>query len=112
MLKLLIISILLTLVACEASQQKFDSKQWIYIDGNYNHRDLMIQDLMKSILYKGMKFKEVEKILGKPNELTFNKKVTYEIYYNFYDEEHRELNIYFSKDSTISKYTRVVWKSK
>ena len=111
MIKFTIISLLLFLVSCEPSQQKFNSKSWNYIDGTYNHRDLMIQDLMENVLHKGMKYNEVEKILGKPNGNRFSRKISYEIYYEFMSEENRCLTFYFSKDSTILKYSRVVWKN-
>jgi hypothetical protein len=70
----------------------------------------MIQDLMKNVLHKGMSFMELEKIVGKPNEQTFHTKVSYELYYNFYQEESRELIIYFSKDSCITNFARVIRK--
>ena len=107
MLKFSKLFILFILVSCEAPQQKFNRKEWNHIDGSYNHRDLMIQDLMKNILHKGMTYKELEKILGKPNEQSFSKKVSYELYDNFYREESRELIIYFSKDSCITNFARV-----
>ena len=111
MRKFTIITILLTLFSCEPAQQKFNCKHWKYIDGTANHRDVMIQDLMENVLHKGMKYNEVESLLGKPNQGKFYKKINYEIYYEFLNEEHRVLTIYFSKDSTILKYSRVVWKS-
>lgn len=111
MLKFSILFVLLAFASCEAPQQKFNRKEWNHIDGSYNHRDLMIQDLMKNILHKGMSYKELEKIVGKPNEQSFSKKVTYELYYDFYQEESRELIIYFSKDSCISNLARVIRES-
>ncbi len=110
MLKFSIPFILFILVSCEAPQQKFNRIAWNHIDGSYNHRDLMTQDLMKNILHKGMTFKELEKILGKPNEQTFRTKVSYELYYNFYQEESRALIIYFSKDSCVTNFARVTRK--
>jgi hypothetical protein len=107
MTKFSMLFLLLAFASCEAPQQKFNRKEWNHIDGSYNHRDLMIQDLMKNILHKGMTFKELEKILGKPNEQSFSKKVSYELYYNFYQEESRELIIYFSNDSCITNFARV-----
>jgi hypothetical protein len=99
-------------MSCETKQIKFNSKQWKYIDGTYNHRDQMVNDLMDNVLFIGMKNKEVEKLLGKPNEIKFNNKATYEIYYDFHREERRVLKIYFSKDSTISKFCKSVYRSK
>jgi outer membrane protein assembly factor BamE (lipoprotein component of BamABCDE complex) len=111
MLKFSILFVLLALSSCEAPQQKFNRKEWNHIDGSYNHRDLMIQDLMKNVLHKGMSYKELEKIVGKPNEQSFSKKVTYELYYNFNQEERRELIIYFSNDSCITNFARVSRKN-
>jgi hypothetical protein len=112
MIRFLIVLILLSFISCKPNQEKFNRKKWNYIDGSYNHRDIMIKDLMETKLQKGMKYSEVEKILGKPNEGQFNKKITYEIYYDFYKEEHRELDIYFSNDSTIINFKRIIWFSK
>ena len=46
-----------------------------------------------------MKYVEVEKLLGKPNENKFSNEITYEIYYDFNYEDRRTLTIYFSNDS-------------
>ena len=93
-------------ISCSPNQQKFNSNQWKHIDGSYNHRDLKYNDLINNVLHKGMKYKEVEKLLGKPNENKFNQKISYELYFDFNNEETRELQIRFSKDSSIINYKR------
>ncbi len=106
---LVIISILFVSISCSENNHKFNSREWKYIDGSYNHRDKMLVDLMENILHKGMKYVEVEKLLGKPNENKFSNEITYEIYYDFNYEDRRTLTIYFSNDSSITKYERKVW---
>ena len=100
----------LILFSCVAKQQHFDIKSWNCVDGTYNHRDLMIEDLMNNFLHKGMSYNQVENILGLPNENKFNSNIRYEIYYDMMSEETRYLKISFAKDSTIMKYSRVIDK--
>ena len=107
-----ILIILSVFISCSVNNKKFNSRNWKHIDGTYNHRDDMVLDLMKNVLHKGKHYKDVEKLLGKPNENKFHKKITYETYYEFINEEHRTLTIYFSKDSLITYYKRNVWESK
>jgi hypothetical protein len=100
--------LLILLISCSHNQQKFNINQWKHIDGSYNHRDLMYIDLIENVLYKGMKYKEVEKLLGKPNEHKFNQQISYELYFDFNNEETKELQIYFSKDSTLINTVRKI----
>jgi hypothetical protein len=68
----------------------------------------MYNDLIENVLYKGMKYNEIEKLLGKPNEHKFNQQISYELYFDFDNEETRELQIHFSKDSTLINSARKI----
>ena len=75
---------------------------------DYNHRELMIEDLSKNYLKQGMKFADTEKLLGK-NQLSDGKdslQLQYEIYTYYGSDidpiETKTLIVNFSADSTLT----------
>lgn len=101
--------IILIFVSCKQEQIKFNQSQWNTPDDiDYNHRELMIEDLSKNYLTHGMKFVDIEKLLGK-NQLSDEKdslQLQYEIYTYYGSDidpiETKTLIINFCADSTLT----------
>jgi hypothetical protein len=101
--------IILIFTSCKQEQIKFNQSQWNTPDDiDYNHRELMIEDLSKNYLKHGMKFADTEKLLGK-NQLSYGKdslQLQYEIYTYYGSDidpiETKTLIVNFSVDSTLT----------
>lgn len=101
--------IILIFASCKQEQTKFNQSQWNTPDDiDYNHRELMIEDLSKNYLTHGMKLVDTEKLLGK-NQLNDEKdslQLQYEIYTYYGSDidpiETKTLIINFSADSTLT----------
>ncbi|WP_243348641.1 hypothetical protein [Parabacteroides sp. FAFU027] len=72
----------LFLVSCKNRNKPFDKDSWINFDGtDFSQREPIVKDLMDHYLYKGMKYPEIIRLLGKPE---------------IYDEKKRKANwLYF-----------------
>ncbi len=97
-----------SLISCKHEQIKFSQSQWnMRNDIDYNHREFMIQDLQKNYLKKGMKFIEVEKLLGENQYEPESDSIQlqYEIYTNYGNDidpvETKTLFVNFNADSTL-----------
>lgn len=85
-LKVIIFLISIFLISCEQKQVKFEQNKWKTLDDiNYNHRELMIQDLKESYLKPGIKYNEVAKLLGENYDERSEDSIQlqYEIYVDF-----------------------------
>lgn len=83
---IIILLVAILLISCEQKQVKFEQNKWKTIDDiNYNHRELMIQDLKEHYLKPGIKYNEVAKLLGENyNERSEDSiQLQYEIYTDF-----------------------------
>ncbi len=115
--KFLIILVLIYLFACKSRNQKFDQALWNKrTDMFYEYRDKMINDLMKNHLQKGMRYKMVNDMLGKPenySDLDSNM-IGYEVFVDYGWDidpiETKTLLIGFSKDSTITEFRLEHWE--
>lgn len=85
-LKVIILLISIFLISCKQKQVKFEQNKWkTRNDIDYNHRELMIQDLKQNYLKPEMKYNDVEKLLGENyNERSEDSiQLQYEIYTDF-----------------------------
>jgi len=96
------------LISCEQKQVKFEQNKWKTLDDiNYNHREFMIQDLKENYLKPGIKYKEVEKLLGgNYNERSEDSiQLQYEIYVDFGTDidpvETKTFIVNFNSDSVL-----------
>jgi outer membrane protein assembly factor BamE (lipoprotein component of BamABCDE complex) len=88
---------------------KFDREKWRYGDGlNYPLREDMVEDLMNTYHFKGMTYRQVIDSLGRPqNRDTLQ--LVYQVLDNSFDYlrkkpiRKKNLVIYFSKDSVVTK---------
>ncbi len=96
---------------------EFEKSKWNKsLDGFYEYRENMIQDVMENRLKKGMKLNKVIELLGEPrNYQNKNNHEIYEIMVNYGlnidPMEGKELHIEFDKDSTIIDYKLKYWKN-
>ncbi|WP_341905774.1 hypothetical protein [Fluviicola taffensis] len=110
-----ILLILMTLlVSCwqqkEQKEQKFNKEIWNEIDGSYNIREPMVNDVMENHLYIGMKYADVINLLGdSTTKMDKNHKIYYEVYYDFHTELNKGLSIQFTKDSLVKSFKKVEW---
>lgn len=101
-------AIILIFISCKQEQIKFNQSKWnTRNDVDYNHRELMIEDLSKNYLKPGIKLTETEKLLGR-NELSDEKdslQLQYEIYTDYGIDidpvETKTLIVNFNSDSTL-----------
>jgi len=110
---LILISSLLT-ISCGKSEIKFDKLTWNERDDMfYKNRELMVNDLMKNHLQKGMKYKELIEMLGNPENLKPNT-IAYEIMTDYGSDidpvEGKDLYMIFNKDSTLIDFKLKHWK--
>jgi len=107
-MKKLILICFCLLFACGPKQMKFEQSKWNKsIDGFYDYRENMVNDLIENHLQKGMSYKNVIDLLGEPgnymdiepNEIVYEIMVDYE--WNIDPMEGKDLYIKFGKDSTL-----------
>jgi hypothetical protein len=115
-LKILIFLILIVL-SCGTNDKKFDKLGWNEKDDFYfANRKIMVKDLMKNHLKKGMAFNELVELLGQPENYSDEKsnKVAYEIEVDYGSDidpvAGSDLIIELSKDSTVVNFELVKWK--
>jgi hypothetical protein len=109
--------IVIIFVSCKQERIKFNQVEWNTLnDIDYNHRELMIEDLSKNYLKPEMKFQDVEKLLGN-NELNMKRdslQLQYEIYTYFGSDidpiETKTLIVNFKSDSTLTNIRIDHWE--
>lgn len=113
----IIFLIVILLISCEQKQVKFEEKKWkTRNDIDYNHREFMIQDLKENYLKPGIKYNEVEKLLGKNyNERSEGSiQLQYEIYTDFGTDidpvETKTFIVNFTSDSVFVNTRIDHWK--
>ncbi|WP_396188136.1 hypothetical protein [Flavobacterium sp.] len=116
-LHILLYIIFLSFTSCKPEQTKFNQSHWkTRNDLDYNHRELMIEDLSKNYLKLGMKFRKVENLLGKNDFVSEQDslQLQYEIYVNYGSDidpiETKTLIVNFDSDSTLTKTRIDHWK--
>ncbi len=104
----LIFLISILLISCKQKKVKFEQNKWkTRNDIDYNHRELMIQDLKQNYLKPEMKYNDVEKLLGgNYNERSEDSiQLQYEIYTNFGTDidpvETKTFIVNFTSDSVL-----------
>ena len=114
---ILLYTIFLSFTSCKPEQTKFNQNQWkTRNDLDYNHRELMIEDLSKNYLKPGMKFREVENLLGKNDFVSEQDslQLQYEIYVDYGSDidpiETKTLIVNFDLDSTLTKTRIDLWE--
>lgn len=98
-----------TIAGCRR-KQKFTKELWNLGDGlSYTSRDFIVDDLLANYKLKGMHYKDVRRLLGKPDD-TATLKTSYQIIntLNEYNPKNKPvykkyLELYFSKDSVVSR---------
>jgi hypothetical protein len=86
------------------------------IEGCYKNRENMSNDLLKNILKKGMKYKHLTELIGKPENYANleNNTIAYTIMqsceYNIDPIETKILKIELSKDSLVKSFRIEHWK--
>ena len=96
---------------------EFDKSKWNErLDGFYEYRENMVEDLMQNHLKKGMDYKGVVELLGEPIDSKNNKtnEISYEIMvdygWNIDPMEGEVLYLEFEKDSTLIKSRLEHWE--
>lgn len=106
-MKLRQILILIFLISCTNHQIKFDQQKWqVELDGFYDYREAMVDDLIKNHLSKGMKTDEVIQLLGQPNlqhQNQFSYFIMEDYGRNIDPIESKSLILLFSKDSILKE---------
>lgn len=110
-------TIILSFTSCKPEQTKFNQTQWkTRNDIDYNHRELMIDDLAKNYLKPGIKFHEIENLLGKNDFVNEQDslQLQYEIYVDYGSDidpiETKTLIVNFDSDSTLTKIRIDHWE--
>lgn len=113
-----ILLVLITITACGSKEIEFDKLKWSKkIDGFYQYREEMIEDLMSNHLHKRMTYKEVTDLLGNPENYSDLEKNTLaygimENYgWNIDPVESKTLMIKLTKDSLVSSFELIHWKN-
>ncbi len=83
------------------------------MDGVYEYREKMIDDVMDNYLKKGMTKKEVIQLLGNP-DYQENNKITYNILeeygWDIDPVEVKNLYIFLNNDSLVEKFNLEHWR--
>ena len=110
---------LLTALTGCSKKQKFTKEFWREGDGiTYSKRKLIYEDLLANYKLKGMHYKDVIRLLGKP-DATDSLKTSYQVIntdseYNPEKDSIYRMNLefYFSKDSAVTRTAIYERKSK
>ncbi|MEO8949965.1 MAG: hypothetical protein ABI308_16240 [Mucilaginibacter sp.] len=108
---ILVTVVFTVLTACSNHQVKFDKEKWNAGDGiSYSMRDNVLTDLVTNYKLKGMTYKDVIRLLGKPDD-TAALKTSYEIINTAHEYNpklkptyKKSLEFYFSKDSVVTSF--------
>ena len=110
--------IVFTLLSCNPKEIEFNKSKWVEkVDGFYLHREEMIRDLTENHLYKGMTYREVKNLLGKPDEYSDlgHNIIAYGIMedygWNIDPIETKTLRIELTKDSLVNSFEIIHWKN-
>lgn len=115
--KLAFLAILFVISSCAKTDVKFNKQLWNKnFDGFYEHRENMVNDLLKSHLKKGMTYEELTDLIGEPQnyENLKNNTITYSIMEDYGWDidpvESKTLNIKLSEDSLVENFEVKHWK--
>jgi len=108
--KIITCLVLLSLFTACRRPVKFDKEKWRAGDGlNYKMRDNVLDDLLENYKLVGMNYKDVIRLLGKPDE-TDSLKTSYQIINTLgeYNPKNKPvykkyLEFYFNKDSVVTR---------
>lgn len=110
--------LLLTILCCGHKDTVFDKAKWSQkIDGFYQYRDEIVEDLISNHLRKGMSYKELQNLLGEPENYTDLEEntIAYGIMedygWNIDPVETKTLRIELTEDSLVSGYKIIHWKN-
>jgi len=116
MIRIIILILLLTFTSCKVKEQKFNSQVWkeAYSDSS-SKRELLVNDLIKNHMYRGMSFHDIIKLLGDPEIVEKNENITIGYILNTnYDRidpiKGKDLIIDLSRDSIVLDYKITEWK--
>ncbi len=105
----IIFAMAIAITACNRPV-KFDKEKWRDGDGiSYKMRDRVLEDLLANYKLVGMNYKDVIRLLGKPDD-TAHLKTSYEIINTLaeYNPKNKpvykkNLELYFNKDSIVTR---------
>jgi len=105
-----LLMVMLTAFSACKRNVKFDKEKWKAGDGiSYSMRDNVLKDLTTNYKLVGMNYKDVIRLLGKPND-TATLKTSYEIINTAHEYNpkrkpayKKNLEFYFSKDSIVTR---------
>ena len=109
-LQIVILMVMLTAFTSCKRGTKFDKEKWKAGDGiSYSMRDNVLEDLLATHQLKGMTYKDVIRLLGKPDD-TATLKTSYEIINTAHEYNpklkptyKKNLEFYFNKDSVVTR---------
>lgn len=116
-MKRFIIICLCFFASCGNKQIEFDQSKWNKsIDGFYEYREVMVNDLMNNHLEKGMNYQQLTDLIGKPENIANLK--AYTIGYTIMEDygwdidpvETKTLLIELTKDSLVKDFKVEDWK--
>ncbi|MEJ2104389.1 MAG: hypothetical protein P8X47_07420 [Ignavibacteriaceae bacterium] len=115
--KIIAILGLFLLSNCGVKQMKFDRQKWNKeSDGSYEYRENMVNDLIENHVRKGMTYKQLIDLIGKPGNYgnLDNNTVAYGIMEDYGWDidpvETKTLMIELTKDSLVKNYKVEAWK--
>jgi hypothetical protein len=118
LITILTITILFLLSSCGIEETKFKKQKWNeQVDGFYKNRENMSNDLLENNLNKGMKYKNLIELIGKPENYANleNNIIAYTLMenygWNIDPIETKILKIELSKDSLVESYKIEHWKN-
>ena len=105
------ICLLLSVAFTGCVKVKFDKEKWRDTDGlSYKMRDKVLEDLTTNYKLVGMTYKDIIRLLGKPDD-TYQLKTSYDVINNEarYNPKNKplyrkNLEFYFSKDSVVTRF--------
>ena len=113
-----VISFLLLISSCGIKEIKFDKSKWNEsFDGFYKYRENMVSDLIDNHLQKGMTYKQVIDLIGKPENFgnLKNNTIGYTIMEDYGWDidpvETKTLIIEITKDSLVKNFKIEHWKN-
>ena len=113
----MIIFCLFVLSSCIERQVEFERSKWnSSVDGFYEFREVMVNDLIERHLKKGMTYQEITNLLGKPENFANLKTST--LGYTLMEDygwdidpvETKHLYIELSTDSLVQEFKVEHWK--
>lgn len=112
--------LLILLFSCNPPLEKFNTAGWVKVSDlkSYNHREGMMKDLLKNHLRKGMKYKEVVKLLGITDSFGKAEKDSVQLIYTISEDyeddidpsEGKNFILKFNRDSVLCHYYVEEWE--